>query len=72
MVVELAIQLVPTGEIIHTEVVYRDATNAFVASVEKAVKKVGRFDKLRGLEPVLFDAHFRKFTLLFRPEDLRL
>jgi colicin import membrane protein len=74
MVVELVIQLVPTGEIIHIEISYRDAsaTDAFVSSVDKAVRKVGRFDKLSQLNPVLFDANFRKFTLKFKPEDLRL
>jgi TolA protein len=74
MVVELVIQLVPTGEIIGIEISYRDtsATDAFVSSVDKAVRKVGRFDKLSQLNPVLFDANFRKFTLKFKPEDLRL
>ena len=74
MVVELVIYLVPTGEIVNIEVSYRDAsaTDAFVASVDKAVRKVGRFDKLSQLNPVLFDANFRKFTLKFKPEDLRL
>jgi colicin import membrane protein len=74
MMVELVIHLVPTGEIVNIEVSYRDAsaTDAFVASVDKAVRKVGRFDKLSQLSPVLFDANFRKFTLKFKPEDLRL
>ncbi|MDC9720283.1 MAG: cell envelope integrity protein TolA, partial [Gammaproteobacteria bacterium] len=74
MLVELDIQLVPTGEIVNIEITYRDssATDAFVASVDKAVKKVGHFDKLSLLDPVLFDANFRKFTLKFKPEDLRL
>jgi hypothetical protein len=74
MVVELVIHLVPTGEVVDIEISYRDttATDAFVASVVKAVRKVGRFDKLSQLNPVLFDANFRKFTLKFKPEDLRL
>jgi colicin import membrane protein len=74
MVVELVIHLVPTGEVVDIEISYRDttATDAFVASVVKAVRKVGRFDKLSQLDPVLFDANFRKFTLKFKPEDLRL
>jgi colicin import membrane protein len=74
MVVELAIQLVPTGEIVSIEVRYRDAsaTDAFVASVDRAVRKVGSFDKLSKLNAVLFDANFRNFTLKFKPEDLRL
>ena len=74
MLVELIIQLVPTGEILSIEISYRDtsATDAFVGSVVKAVRKVGRFDKLAQLPPALFDANFRKFTLKFKPEDLRL
>ena len=74
MVVELVIQLLPTGEILSIGVSYRDAsaTDAFVASVVEAVKKVGRFDKLSGLDRAVFDANFRKVTLVFKPEDLRL
>ena len=74
MIVELEIHLVPTGEVVDIQISYRDisATDAFVSSVVKAVKKVGRFDKLSRLDSVLFDANFRKFTLKFKPEDLRL
>jgi colicin import membrane protein len=66
------IRLVPTGEVISVEVVAKDATDAMVASVKNAVRKVGRFDKLSELDTVIFDANFRKFRLRFRPEDLRL
>jgi colicin import membrane protein len=74
MIVELSIQLVPTGEIVNVEVLYRDAsaTDAFVASVNKAVLKVAKFDKLGELNVNIFDANFRNFTLKFKPEDLRL
>ena len=74
MVVELVIHLVPTGEVVDVEVSYRDpsATDAFVASVENAVKRVRRFDKLSQLNSVLFETNFRRFTVRFRPEDLRL
>ena len=74
MVAELVIHLVPTGEVVDIEISYRNtsATDAFVASVEKAIRKVGRFDKLSQLDVALFDANFRKFTIKFKPEDLRL
>lgn len=73
MAVELRVHLVPTGEVINIEVTYqKDASKAFVNSVIKAVKTVKRFDKLEGLDPVLFDANFRTFKIIFRPEDLRL
>lgn len=72
MVIELVIQLIPTGEIVQVEVGYRDATatDAFITSVVKAIGKVRRFDKLSQLNPELFDANFRKFTVKFKPEDL--
>ena len=74
MVVELVIQLLPSGEVISIEVSYRDAsaTDSFVSSVIRAVKKVQSFSKLSQLSPALFDANFRKFTLKFKPEDLRI
>ena len=34
------------------------------------IDKVGRFDKLDQLNPALFEANFRKFTLKFKPEYL--
>ncbi len=72
MLVELSIELIPTGEIVNIEVSYRNgsATDAFVASVERAVIKVGSFDKLSQLNSALFEAQFRKFTVKFSPEDL--
>jgi hypothetical protein len=74
MVVELVIRLVPTGEVVDVEVSYRDpsATDAFVASVVNAVKTVRRLDELSQLSSELFDANFRRFTIRFKPEDLRL
>ena len=74
MVVELVIHLVPTGEVVDVEVSYRDpsATDAFVASVVNAVKTVRRLDELSQLSSELFDANFRRFTIRFKPEDLRL
>ena len=74
MVVELIIDLVPTGEVVNVKVSYREpiATDAFVSSVVRAVKKVKRFDKLSQLNAVLFNANFRQFSVKFKPEDLRL
>ena len=68
MEVELRIRLVPTGEVVNMEVTYqKNASKAFVDSVQKAVNKVGRFDKLAGFDHELFDANFRTFKILFRP-----
>lgn len=73
MAVELVIRLTHTGEIVQVKVSSRDdsTTDAFVRSVVRAVRKVRQFDKLSQLSPELFDANFRKFTVRFKPEDLR-
>lgn len=72
MYVEVLVRLVPTGEVISVEVVARDATDAMVASVKRAILKVRRFDKLMELDSEVFEANFRKFRLRFKPEDLWL
>ena len=41
---------------------------AFDRSAEQAVRKVDRFDVPK--ESRLFEKSFRRFTLLFKPEDL--
>lgn len=75
MVAELAIQLVPTGRVISVMVVKSSGNEAFDLSAERAVRKVDRFDRLQELaqeNPMLFDREFRRFRLVFKPEDLRL
>ena len=42
--------------------------SAFDRSAEVAVRKVGRFEVPK--ETRLFEGNFRRFTLLFKPEDL--
>jgi colicin import membrane protein len=71
----LSIQLVPTGQVVGVSVVKSSGNDAFDLSVQQAVKKVGRFEKLQELSrqsPVIFEQNFRQFRLVFRPEDLRL
>jgi hypothetical protein len=70
MYVEVMIRLMPNGEVISVEVMSKDASDAMVASVKNALRKVGRFNKLSDLDPDVFDANFRKFRIMFRPEDL--
>ena len=41
---------------------------AFDRSAEQAVRKAARFDVPE--DPALFEAHFRRFQMLFKPEDL--
>lgn len=67
----LAIQLVPTGEIVSVTVLRSSGSAAFDRSAINAVEKAGSFPELRNLPPRKFEQDFRRFQLLFRPEDLR-
>ncbi|MGB1685166.1 MAG: energy transducer TonB [Pseudomonadales bacterium] len=66
----LRVHLVPTGEIIDVKVIEGSGNDAFDRSAILAVRKSERFvvpaDTLR------FERDFREFTVLFRPDDLRL
>jgi len=44
---------------------------AFDRSAMNAVDKVGRFPEVSALERAVFERDFRRFQLIFRPEDLR-
>ncbi|WP_439102339.1 TonB family protein [Congregibacter sp.] len=67
----LAIQLVPTGEIVSVSVLRSSGSVAFDRSAINAVEKAGSFPELKNLPGREFEKTFRRFQLLFRPEDLR-
>lgn len=67
----LAIQLVPTGEIVSVTVLRSSGSTAFDRSAVNAVEKAAAFPELRNLPSREFEKTFRRFQLLFRPEDLR-
>jgi colicin import membrane protein len=62
------VELVPTGDVVTVTVIESSGNVAFDRSAEAAVRKARRFEVPK--EPDLFEEHFRKFSLLFRPEDL--
>ena len=66
----LRVLLIPTGEVVDVKVEDSSGNDAFDRSVVLAVTKARRFvvptDSLR------FERYFREFTVLFRPDDLRL
>lgn len=72
MQTELALRLVPTGEVVSVRVVKSSGNPAFDRSAESAVLKAGRFPELQQLPARVFEQNFRRLTLMFRPEDLRL
>ncbi len=67
----IAIQLVPTGEVVASSLVMSSGNKAFDLSALNAVKKAGSFPELKKLSSTEFERNFRRFRLLFRPEDLR-
>ena len=72
MEAELLLQLVPTGEVIGVRVIKSSGNAAFDRSAENAVRRAGRFPELQQLPSRVFEQSFRRLTLRFRPEDLRL
>lgn len=71
MEAELAIQLIPTGEVVSVTVIRSSGNAAFDRSAVNAVKKAGEFPELQKLPSGEFEKTFRRFRLLFKPEDLR-
>lgn len=74
MQVELQIQLAPTGQVISVAVTRSSGNGAFDRAAEQAVYKVERFERLQELATAsrtTFERQFRRFKLIFRPEDLR-
>ena len=68
MEARLLVELIPTGEVVGVTIVESSGSGAFDRSAEAAVRKARTFAVPR--EPDLFERHFRRFSLLFRPEDL--
>lgn len=67
----LAIQLVPTGQVVNVTVVESSGNAAFDRSAEQAVKRVDRFEEVQDMPSHVFESHFRQLRLVFNPEDLR-
>ena len=66
----LRVLLIPTGEVLDVKVENSSGNNAFDRSVVLAVTKARRF--VVPTDSRRFERDFREFTVLFRPDDLRL
>ena len=71
MVSVLSIQLVPTGEVVGVSILQSSGNSAFDRSAMTAVERAGRFPEVAKLEERTFESNFRRFQLIFKPEDLR-
>ncbi len=67
----LAIQLIPSGDVISVTLLKSSGSASFDRSAINAVEKAGSFPELEKLPLREFEKTFRRFRLLFRPEDLR-
>jgi colicin import membrane protein len=68
MSAEILITLVPTGEIVQVKLTKTSGNQAFDSSALNAIQKVSKFEGLE-MGRRLFDNNFRKFTLVFNPEN---
>ncbi len=68
MQAKLMVELVPTGAVVGVTIISSSGNEAFDRSAEQAVRKVGKFDVPK--DPILFEKYFRRFPVLFKPEDL--
>jgi len=68
MSAEILITLVPTGEIVQVKLTKTSGNQAFDSSTLNAIQKVSKFEGL-DMSRRLFDNNFRKFTLVFNPEN---
>lgn len=68
MTVRVRVELIPTGEVIAVTIVDSSGNDAFDRSAEHAIRRAGRFEVPQ--DNSLFEAHFRRFYILFKPEDL--
>lgn len=68
MQAKLIVELVPTGDVVGVTVEESSGNEAFDRSAEQAVRKAGKFDVPK--DSAIFEKYFRRFHLLFKPEDL--
>jgi len=66
----LRVRLIPTGEVVDVKVEDGSGNDAFDRSAVLAVRKANRF--VVPTDVRRFERDFREFTVLFRPDDLRL
>jgi colicin import membrane protein len=68
MQARFVVELIPTGELLSVALVDSSGNGSFDRSAEQAIRRARRFDVPKDNE--LFEANFRRFYFLFRPEDL--
>jgi len=72
MKVQIRIHLLPSGEVDDAYVTKASGDEAFDRSALNAIFKAEKSPELHNVDPTMFDQNFRKITMTFRPENLRL
>lgn len=71
MQARMVVELTPAGDLLGVEIADSSGNAAFDRAAEAAVRKAARRDRFPvPPERGLFEVNFRRFTLLFKPEDL--
>lgn len=71
MEARMVVELTPAGDLLGVEIADSSGNAAFDRAAEAAVRKAARRERFPvPPERSLFEAQFRRFTLLFKPEDL--
>ena len=68
MQARFVVELIPTGELLSVALVDSSGNAAFDRSAELAIRRAKRFSV--PADNTVFEANFRRFYFLFRPEDL--
>ena len=68
MQARFVVELIPTGELLSVALVDSSGNAAFDRSAELAIRRAKRFSVPE--DNAIFEANFRRFYFLFRPEDL--
>ena len=68
MQARFVVELIPTGELLSVALVDSSGNAAFDRSAELAIRRAKRFQV--PVDNAIFEANFRRFYFLFRPEDL--
>ena len=68
MQARFVVELIPTGELLSVALIESSGNAAFDRSAELAIRRAKRFS-VPG-DNTVFEANFRRFYFLFRPEDL--
>ena len=68
MQARFVVELIPTGELLSVALLDSSGNAAFDRSAELAIRRVKRFSVPE--DNAVFEANFRRFYFLFRPEDL--